>query len=257
MKLPTNSGGASSAQPKSANIIICGKREDPFARIPKTILDDKALSWRAKGILCYLLGKPTGWKTRVKDIRNHAKEGERAVRAALKELRRVGYAQLVQLRDGKKIKEWVWKISDSPIFENLDGGNAHVENVDVENAHHSKNEGIKNDLSKNESKEAKETANEFAVDSLSSSTRKPDGRTKKQKLASIRMPKEYPSEREFDHFIETNGLDGIAAYRGDLYDSTCRNKWHTWRADIEKWVRIIDWRKFMSGLNERIDHAHN
>lgn len=108
------------------------------------------------------------------------------------------------------------------------------------------------------SKESKETANEFAAGSLEEipSTWKPDSRTKKQKLAALKMPKDYPSEREFDRFVESNELDGIAAYRPDLYDQTCRNKWHTWRADIEKWAKIIDWKKYVAGLNSTIDYAH-
>lgn len=254
-----NRRGSPLAQPESQNVIICAKRDDPFARIPKTILDDPALSWRAKGVLCYLLGKPPGWKCRAADIIKHATEGKAAVWAALKQLRKVGYAQLVQIRDGGgRVVEWVWKISDSPIFQSPDTDFQHLEKPDLENRHISKNEGTKKEFSKNESKESKVTANEFAAGSVEEfgSTWKPDGRTKKQKLASIKMPKDYPSEREFDRFLETESLDGIAAYRPDFYDQTCRNKWHTWRADIEKWARIIDWRKYVAGLNATIDYAH-
>ncbi len=247
------------AQPKSANINRCADREDPFARIPKSVLDDPSLSWRAKGVLCYLIGKPPGWKCRATDIIKHATEGKAAVWAALKQLRRIGYAQLIQIRDeGGRVVEWVWNISDSPIFQSPDTDFRDLEKPDVENRHVSKKESSKKDFSKNESKETKETANEFAAGALEEipSTWKPDDRTKRQKFASLKMPRDYPSEREFNRFLETEGLDGVAAYRPDLYSETCRNKWHTWREDLQRPVKIIDWKKYVAGLNTTINYAH-
>ena len=102
------------------NILVYSKREDPFSRIPKTILDDPELSWKAKGILAYLLGKPTGWKVRVKDICNKSTDGESSVRAGLNELRDKGYAKLEETRDERRrIVEWTWKIADSPVFREI------------------------------------------------------------------------------------------------------------------------------------------
>lgn len=137
----------------SQNIIIMAKQRDPFARVTKSMLDNPLLSWRAKGILSYLLGKPSGWKLRITDVRKHGQDGERAIRASLKELRENGYAQLSQVRDGCRIVEWAWKISDSPIFKKLDGGNAHLEKTELDgrNEHvafeHLQNEHVQNDHS--------------------------------------------------------------------------------------------------------------
>jgi hypothetical protein len=90
-------------------IIRIQKRADPFARMPKAILNDKRLSWRAKGILCYLLGKPNDWIVQRGDILNHATEGQKAVRAAFRELAQHGYAVLKNTNAGRE-----WHISDSP-----------------------------------------------------------------------------------------------------------------------------------------------
>lgn len=98
-------------------IVICGRTEDPFARIPKKFLDEPRLSWRAKGLMAYLLGKPPGWKVRVTDLRKHAKEGRDAIRSALQELRNLGYGELVRVRDKGKITGTYWKLSDCPIFK--------------------------------------------------------------------------------------------------------------------------------------------
>ena len=90
-------------------IVICARREDPFARVDKRLLDDPELSWTAKGILAYLLGKPKDWKLRVSDIVKHGNQGKHAVRAALNELRSFGYAEYVEVRQVGKFNAGIWK----------------------------------------------------------------------------------------------------------------------------------------------------
>jgi hypothetical protein len=124
---------------------------DPFCRFPKTVSDDPDLSWGAKGILCYLLGKPDGWKTRVSDIVKHGKNGADAVRAALKELRAAGYVKLTRLTEKGKVIEWKWEVSDAPVFfERPDAENPHTEKPNMEKPDYNKKEGIKKECSKNE-----------------------------------------------------------------------------------------------------------
>lgn len=132
-------------------IQLLARKSDPFARIPKTILNDERLSWKAKGILCYLLGKPPGWKLRPRDIELRGKDGRDSVRSALNELREEGYAELVQLAGvNGQFGEWVWKVSDSRIFAPDTGFpeavNPRADYPDAENPYYSKT-----DFSKNES----------------------------------------------------------------------------------------------------------
>ena len=141
-------------------MVITSKKGDPFARVPKTILNNPALSWKAKGVLAYLLGKPDGWTAQVTDICNKGSDKECAVRSALKELRGTGYADLLGMRNGGKITKWVLRVSDSPIFsKSPDRDFPDVEKPDVENRHLSKKEGIENEKSKND---PKQTARELA-----------------------------------------------------------------------------------------------
>jgi len=102
--------------PMSQTIYKMAGSKDPFARIPHTMLEDDRLSWKAKGILAYLCGKPNGWKMRVSDIANHGTEGKHAIRAALNELRDAGYAEFHQSREHGIFKEGCGKVSDTPIF---------------------------------------------------------------------------------------------------------------------------------------------
>ena len=124
---------------------------DPFARVPKNLLDDDSMSWKAKGILAYLLSKPESWKLRVNDIAQRSTDGESSVRTALKELQATGYAKLERVKgDDGKIAEWVWHVSDKPAFlpKKPDGGFPDVEKPEVEKPHVENRRLSKKDYSK-------------------------------------------------------------------------------------------------------------
>lgn len=98
------------------SIIRIQKRDNPFVQIDKRPLEESRLSWRAKGILAYLLSKPDGWEVRSEDVLNHGTEGRDAVRAAFQELKAFGYAELVTHSDEKsgKMTGKSWVIRESP-----------------------------------------------------------------------------------------------------------------------------------------------
>lgn len=95
------------------------KRENPYAQIDNRPLRDKRLSWRARGILAYLLTWPNDWKVMTANLVNQGTEGRDAVRAAFKELALFGYAVLVPSRFGKE-----WHIVEQPSPENPSLGHA-------------------------------------------------------------------------------------------------------------------------------------
>lgn len=230
------------------NIILMSRREDPFARVPKSLLNDSRLSWKAKGIISYLIGKPSDWKTNVLDVSLHSTDGVKAVRSAMNELKKLGYARLdkVQSANGK-IAEWLWKISDSPIFS-PDAPNGHVAKGHTQNGHHTKIECTKNEFTK--SKEPEGTSP--SADAIFPSEWKPSQRSKEDQLKRIRPPQDYPSQDEFDAFLQEGRLENIANYRPDLYAELCRNKWHQWKVKHNKWIPIRDWRDYVAGLESKI-----
>ena len=78
--------------------------ESNFYFLSKDISEDKRLSWAARGLLVFLLGKPDHWQVSpaalVNETRNHARgTGRDGVYAILKELREVGYLQVCGVRD--------------------------------------------------------------------------------------------------------------------------------------------------------------
>ena len=119
------------------NIILRQKIDDPFSRVPHAILNNPTLSWKAKGLLAYLVGRPADWTINTQDLINRSSDGEVSVRSALKELRDQGYAALERHTEAGKVVGWNWVVSDQPIFT-PDGGKPDVgfpdmEKPDVEN----------------------------------------------------------------------------------------------------------------------------
>jgi len=92
--------------------------ETDFVQIKNEMFADKRLSFKAKGILGYLLSKPNGWKVINKDLQNHAKDGRESIETGIQELRKTGY--LVHHRTKKPDGTWgptIWRYSDRPFFD--------------------------------------------------------------------------------------------------------------------------------------------
>ena len=85
---------------------------------------------------------------------------------------------------------------------------------------------------------------------------KPDRRSKSAKLKSLKVP-DYPSEQEFDEFIESESLASVETYRENLYSDLCDRKWHHWRPALNKWIPIRDWRSYVAALDEKIQTAND
>jgi hypothetical protein len=135
------------------SIVRVHKKENPYVIIDKTGVNDTRLSWKARGLLCYLLSKPDDWKVNVKHLANQGPDGERATRSGLKELERYGYMVTRPVRDDKgRITEWEHNIFEIPQdvpgednagaypengsssdCQNVDLDEPDVQNVDVEN----------------------------------------------------------------------------------------------------------------------------
>ena len=88
-----------------------------FARIDNDVLQSKDLSFRARGVLAYVLSMPADWRHSAESLSSQSGEGLHAVRAALRELRNGGYARLETIRGaGGKIGS-TWHFSESPSAE--------------------------------------------------------------------------------------------------------------------------------------------
>jgi hypothetical protein len=84
-----------------------------FARIDNELLQKEALSFRARGLLAYILSKPQDWTHSAERLANKV-EGKHAIRAALRELETFGFARLDKERGagGQLINRWFF--SEAP-----------------------------------------------------------------------------------------------------------------------------------------------
>jgi len=116
-------------------IIKVKKGPNPYACIDKVPINDKRLTWKARGVLLYLLSKPDDWRVIIADLINQSPQGESAVRSAIRELREAGYIQREVVREKGKIVGGMYTVYERPIetahepvVENLNLENPNVEN---------------------------------------------------------------------------------------------------------------------------------
>ncbi len=97
-------------------IIRIKKHTNNFVIMDKTFLEDDRLSFKAKGILAYLLSKPDDWKVIVGDLVKQSKDGKTAIYAGLKELKECGYYTKVPVRneEGTRIVRWESVVYEVP-----------------------------------------------------------------------------------------------------------------------------------------------
>nr|WP_245998181.1 conserved phage C-terminal domain-containing protein [Siminovitchia terrae] len=128
---------------------------NPFVQIDKTMLSDEKISWKAKGILSYLLSKPDGWITYITDIEKRSADGRDSVRSGIKELADAGYIIRKRIRDKGQFKGWEYEVYETPDVGKTENGKADVGKsdfgkTDVGESNTSNNDSSNNDLSNKE-----------------------------------------------------------------------------------------------------------
>lgn len=91
-------------------------REKNFKTISCTAIDDRRLSWRAKGIHTYLVTRPDKWKFYSGIIVSLSSEGKDSVRSALKELKSAGYLRIIRANGKHGELTWKWDIAEIPTY---------------------------------------------------------------------------------------------------------------------------------------------
>jgi hypothetical protein len=67
-----------------------------YSVVHNALIEDEKLSWKARGILIYLLSKPDHWRTSTAHLASVSPEGIHAVRTGLQELERAGYVKRIR-----------------------------------------------------------------------------------------------------------------------------------------------------------------
>ena len=115
-------------------------KNENYSVISNGFIRRKDLSWKAKGILTYILTLPDDWKINLNEITTHATDGEKSFRSGWKELETAGYIKRYPVRDGQRISHWETIIRESVDIEPsaelsgfVDVQDVDVQKVDVQN----------------------------------------------------------------------------------------------------------------------------
>ena len=102
------------SEPKT--VIVRRKVSERFTTLTNSVIHDKSLSWKALGLLVYLLSLPGDFKLNLAYLsRLRAASARDATRTGLKELERQGYLTIIRRRgsDGK-FTDTTWLVTDLP-----------------------------------------------------------------------------------------------------------------------------------------------
>lgn len=89
-------------------------KENPYVMIDRRPIDNGKLSFKAKGILTYLMSRPDGWEVSVADLVKHSVDGEASIRSGLKELRDAGHMRYIKSRNQGRITGWIIEVYELP-----------------------------------------------------------------------------------------------------------------------------------------------
>jgi len=124
------------------------KQSTGFTQINNKVLNDKKLSWKAKGVYCYIYSKPSDWQFSVKRIALDNAGGIDSTKTAIKELEQLGYLQRIRKSSGRMV--YYINYDKKPLVEKPTVGKTHcgkispISNKDI-NSNKDNNKGkIKN-----------------------------------------------------------------------------------------------------------------
>lgn len=115
------------------------KKESNFTQVSNVVLRDKRISFKAKGLFCYMYSMDENWNFTLQSIATQQKDGLDSVKSAMDELKQYAYVIYEKLANGKGL----YYLDDEP----------KVENPNVENPNLGKSTPIKKtNLDKNTNK---------------------------------------------------------------------------------------------------------
>jgi len=243
------------------------KTDNPFVQIDKYCLNDTKLSWKAKGLLCYMLSMPDNWKFYETELVRHADDGQSALRSALRELQEVGYIVKRVIRDEKgRIVEHETLVFERP---HPDYENPHLDNPQSGKPHTTNNNMTNNNITnKDITDKENKTSNKFDAHSFSFfNIVKENGCVENFEDESeavhqfiqeyrIRLDKDHPPVRDsqmnnilisFQEFY-----DVVATYR-DLDDVMQE---YFLRDDIDTDYNLNHFASWVGGLANKVNQAH-
>lgn len=115
--------------------IIRQKRKERFSIIDNRVIEDKRLSWGARGLLEYMLSKPDDWKFYMSELISHSdKDGRDKTYGYMDELKKYGYVTRKQKRNSNgKFGNQDLIVNDSPLTGFPDTAKPNTDSPDTVN----------------------------------------------------------------------------------------------------------------------------
>lgn len=105
-------------------------KQHPYVVVSKEYLDDDSLSWKAKGLLTYLLSKPDDWNVVVEDLMKRSVDGKQSTQNGIDELKAAGYVvKQAERDDNGKIKQWQTLVYETPYLRGDMNGSSKKEHA--------------------------------------------------------------------------------------------------------------------------------
>ncbi|MBW3490601.1 DnaD domain protein [Bacillus sp. FDAARGOS_1420] len=94
-------------------------KDTNYSIIHNIPLHDSNLSWRARGLLAYMLSLPDDWTFHVSELSEHTKDSEKITASIVKELKEAGYLKRypVQNTETGKISHWETVVYEVPTID--------------------------------------------------------------------------------------------------------------------------------------------
>ena len=111
-------------------------RDNPFVMIDKNVFENPDLSWKAKGLMGYLLSRPDDWTVRMGDLVKRSPDGMASVRTTVNELIDHGYMTRERIQTDHGWFQWTIEVYETPIApstENPSMDKPSMDNPQVEN----------------------------------------------------------------------------------------------------------------------------
>jgi DnaD/phage-associated family protein len=112
--------------------VIRVQKNSNYVVMSKVGLHDDRLSWKAKGLLAYMLSMPDDWIFYNEELMKHSPDGSSTFKAAMKELREYGYVVRRKKQDEKgRFVGWETIVYEHPVENEED--NRQIENRQSKN----------------------------------------------------------------------------------------------------------------------------
>ncbi len=90
------------------------KRQSKFTQVSNSFLRDNNISFKAKGLFCYMFSMSEDWNFTIKSISTQQKDGEASIISAMNELKEYGYITYTKHNNGSG----TYFLNDEPNLEN-------------------------------------------------------------------------------------------------------------------------------------------